>query len=103
MEWEGDSKWWVLLGEHVLASVKERRVADGWFWGNTAFQTAVALADFDNEKNEDGKIILHKRHIQQIVNMSKEFKDYLRELHRGDEAKRADRQRIRYDEFDQKR
>ena len=34
--------------------------------------------------------------------MSWEFKDYLKELHRGDEAKKADRQRIRYDEFDEK-
>lgn len=66
-----------------------------------AFQTAVALADFDGA-NEDGKIVLRKTHIQQIVHMSQEFKDYLKELHRGDEAKRADRQRIRYDEFDAK-
>ena len=36
----------------------------------------------------------------QIVRMSREFKTYLKELHRGDESKRADRQRIRYDEFD---
>ncbi len=78
-----------------------------WRWRanskcDTAFQTAVALADFDNETNEDGKIILRERHIQQIVHMSQEFKDYLNGLHRGDEAKRADRQRIRYDEFDAK-
>ena len=66
---------------------------------HTAFQTAVALADFDNDKDEDGKVILHQRHIQQIVTMSKEFKDYLKDLHRGDEAKRADRQRIRHDDF----
>ena len=68
----------------------------------SAFQTAVALADFDNDKNEDGKIILHERHVQQIVHMSQEFKDYLKDLHRGDEAKRADRQRIRFDDFDAK-
>lgn len=66
-----------------------------------AFQTAVALADFDGA-NEDGKIVLRKTHIQQIVHMSQEFKDYLKQLHRGDEAKRADRQRIRHDEFDAK-
>ena len=65
---------------------------------HTAFQTAVALADFDGA-DEDGKIVLRKTHIQQIVRMSQEFKDYLKELHRGDEAKRAERQRIRYDEF----
>ena len=67
---------------------------------NSAFQTAVALAEFESAKDEEGKTLLKESHIMQIVRMSKEFKTYLRELHRGDEAKRADRQRIRYDEFD---
>ena len=61
----------------------------------------MSLADFDGA-DEDGKITLRKTHIQQIVRMSREFKDYLSKLHRGDEAKRADRQRIRFDEFDEK-
>ncbi|KAF6223840.1 hypothetical protein HO173_013171 [Letharia columbiana] len=42
-----------------------------------ALQTAVALADFDGA-DEDGKITLRKTHIQQIVRMSWEFKDYLK-------------------------
>ena len=65
-----------------------------------AFQTAVALADFEGAKDEDGKILLKDTHIMQIVRMSKEFKTYLRELHQGDESKRAERQRIRFDEYD---
>ena len=56
------------------------------------------MADFDGA-DEDGKITLRKTHIQQIVRMSQEFGDYLKELHRGEEAKRAERQRIRYDGF----
>ena len=36
----------------------------------------------------------------QIVRMSKEFKKYLHELHQGDESKRAERLRIRFDEYD---
>ena len=68
---------------------------------HAAFQTAVALADFDGA-DENGKIILRKTHIQQIVRMSREFKDYLEGLHQGDEAKRAERQRTRYDAFDAK-
>lgn len=36
----------------------------------------------------------------QIVRMSKEFKTYLHELHRGDESKRAERLGIRFDEYD---
>ena len=87
---------------HVVMRIGEEEEDRADFKCNTAFQTAVALADLDNEMNEDGKIILRERHIQQIVHMSQEFKDYLRELHHGDEAKRAHQQRNRYDEFDQR-
>lgn len=102
LKWNGreirNGEW--PLYTHVIGKDKK----GGWLipTHDTAFQTAVALADFDNVRNEDGKIVLRESHIQQIVNMSQEFKHYLRDLHRGDEAKRADRQRIRYDEFDQK-
>ncbi|KAL8921843.1 MAG: hypothetical protein Q9172_003805 [Xanthocarpia lactea] len=65
-----------------------------------AFQTAVALADYEGTKDEEGKILLKDTHIMQIVRMSKEFKTYLRELHQGDESKRAERQRIRFDTYD---
>ncbi|KAL8792691.1 MAG: hypothetical protein Q9195_004751 [Heterodermia aff. obscurata] len=64
------------------------------------FQTAVALADYEGAKDEEGKILLKDTHIMQIVRMSKEFKTYLQELHQGDESKRAERQRIRFDEYD---
>ena len=36
----------------------------------------------------------------QIVRISKEFKTYLHELHQGDESKRAERQRMRYDDYE---
>ena len=65
-----------------------------------AFQTAVALADFEGAKDEEGKILLKDTHIMQIVRMSKEFKTYLHELHQGDESKRAERQGVRYDNYD---
>ena len=50
--------------------------------------------------DEEGKILLKDTHIMQIVRMSKEFKTYLQELHQGNESKRAERQRIRFDEYD---
>ena len=65
-----------------------------------AFQTAVALADFEGAKDEEGKILLKDTHIMQIVRISKEFKTYLHELHQGDESKRAARQGMRYDDYD---
>ena len=36
----------------------------------------------------------------QVVHMSEEFKSYLKTLHHGDESKRAERQRIRLDDYD---
>ncbi|KAL8859320.1 MAG: hypothetical protein Q9178_004258 [Gyalolechia marmorata] len=57
-------------------------------------------ADYENAKDEEGKILLKDTHIMQIVRMSKEFKTYLHELHRGDESKRAERQQIRFDSYD---
>lgn len=65
-----------------------------------AVQTAVALADFEGATDEEGKILLKDTHIQQIVRMSTGFKDYLDALHVGDESKRAERAKTRYDEFD---
>ncbi|KAG8525529.1 uncharacterized protein KY384_009173 [Bacidia gigantensis] len=65
-----------------------------------AIQTAVALADFENDKDEEGKILLKDTHISQIVRMSKQFKTYLKEVHRADESKRAARQNLRQDDFD---
>ena len=92
----------MVSNDHVVMRIRKEGEKKADFICDTAFQTAVALADFDNEKNEDGKIVLRERHIQQIVHMSQEFKDYLKELHHGDEAKRAYQQRNRYDEFDQR-
>jgi len=39
-------------------------------------------------------------HIMQIVRMSEEFKAYLKTLHLSNKGKRAERQRIRLDEYD---
>ena len=54
-----------------------------------AFQTAVALAEFENHKDEEGRTLVEEHHIQQVADMSKDFKKYLDDLHQGDEAKRA--------------
>ena len=59
----------------------------------TAFQTAVALAEYDAEKDEEGKILLTDKHLRAVVDLSKDFKNYLDALHVGDEAKRAERKR----------
>ncbi|KAL8806362.1 MAG: hypothetical protein Q9182_001392 [Xanthomendoza sp. 2 TL-2023] len=72
-----------------------------------AFQTAVALAEFEAKSQTTpldvsvpGKIELKEKHLKQIVNMSSNFKRYLDELHVGDESKRAKRFAYRHDEFE---
>jgi len=62
-----------------------------------AFQTAVALAEYDAETDEEGKILLKDTHLSSIIDMSKDFKEYLDDMHGADEDKRASIQRIRHD------
>lgn len=64
-----------------------------------AFQTAVALAEFDAEKDEEGKILLTDSHLRAVVELLKDFKDYLNSLHQGDEGKRSERKYERLDSF----
>lgn len=65
----------------------------------TAFQTAVALAEFDGERDEDKKILLTDNHLRAVVEVSRDFKNYLHELHSGDEGKRAQRKYERLDSY----
>jgi len=68
-------------------------------FSDTAFQTAVALAEYDAEKDEEGKIMVTDDHLRAVVELSKDFQDYLDKLHRGDESKRAERKGERLDSF----
>lgn len=65
----------------------------------SAFQTAVSLAEYDAEKDGEGTILVTDHHLQAVVELSKDFKDYLKELHMGDEAKRAEARVERLDSF----
>jgi SpoVK/Ycf46/Vps4 family AAA+-type ATPase len=64
-----------------------------------AFQTAVALAEYDAEKDEEGKTVVSDNHLRAVVELSKDFQDYLDRLHKGDESKRAERKGERLDSF----
>lgn len=63
----------------------------------TAFQTAVSLAEYEDERDEEGKILLTDEHLRSVVGLSKDFKTYLDELHRADESKRAQKRFERLD------
>ncbi|KAI0190854.1 P-loop containing nucleoside triphosphate hydrolase protein [Astrocystis sublimbata] len=64
-----------------------------------AFQTAVSLAEYDAEMGEDGKVMVTDEHLRAVVELSSDFKAYLNELHKGDEAKRSLKKYERLDSF----
>jgi hypothetical protein len=57
---------------------------------SSGFQTAVALAEHEADKDSEGKILVKETHLSSIVKMSREFQEYLTELHMADENKRAE-------------
>lgn len=64
-----------------------------------AFQVAVALAEAQGNKDDKGRILIKPDHIRATVQMSKEFQDYLKKLHKGDLSKRASQWGNRYDAY----
>lgn len=65
----------------------------------TAFQTAVALAEHEGKRDKEGTILVTDRHLKSVLALSKDFKNYLTELHEGhDEAMRAQRRKERLDD-----
>lgn len=45
------------------------------------FQTAVALAEIEGLGKSEGEVVVREDHIAKVVEMSKEFKSYLKNLH----------------------
>ncbi|KAH6977600.1 hypothetical protein BKA56DRAFT_588492 [Ilyonectria sp. MPI-CAGE-AT-0026] len=64
-----------------------------------AFQTAVSLAEYDAEKDDDGKVLVNDDHFRAVLELSSDFKKYLNTLHKKNEAQRAAFKHERYDEF----
>ncbi|KAL9005183.1 MAG: hypothetical protein Q9188_002019 [Gyalolechia gomerana] len=62
-----------------------------------AFQTAIALADFDANKNQ-GKPVLSLEHFKIVAQVSKDFDDYLFQVYGGNEADLAKRNLQREDD-----
>lgn len=64
-----------------------------------AFQTAVALSEFDGKKDEEGTILMTDDHFRPVMELSHDFKGYLNELHKRDEEKRAEVHLERLDSY----
>ncbi|KAL8993104.1 MAG: hypothetical protein Q9169_006595, partial [Polycauliona sp. 2 TL-2023] len=63
-----------------------------------AFQTAIALAEFDANRAEAGKPVLALEHFKVVAQASEDFDDYLCRVHGGTEADLAMRFQQRDDE-----
>ncbi|KAK2767722.1 hypothetical protein FQN54_003880 [Arachnomyces sp. PD_36] len=66
-----------------------------------AFQVAVALADAQNNKDKQGRVLIKPDHIKAAVQMSREFKDYLVHVHKTDMGKKAALMGNRFDAYGQ--
>lgn len=70
-----------------------------------AFQTAVALADYEFSAKENKKkheiAQLDQKHFQKICKMALQFKGYLTSLHGADEPTRAYQLRARNDSLEE--
>ncbi|KAK8075519.1 ATPase [Apiospora hydei] len=104
---ESDRKGYMRLSYAAKEYIRESKKSDlkwnGWEIRNVsctlAFQTAVSLAEYDVKKDEEGTILVTDQHLRAVVELSKDFKDYLQELHSGDEDKRAQGRAERLDSF----
>jgi hypothetical protein len=66
-----------------------------------AFQTAVALAQYQARKEGKEQVVLEAGHLRRVVKMSRLFKDYITSTHKNqDEAKRAIIEERRNDGFE---
>ena len=65
----------------------------------SAFQVSVALAEAQAQKDKEGRILIKSDHIKATVQMSREFRNYLVKVHKGDLSKRASLMGNRYDAY----
>ncbi|OCL15369.1 P-loop containing nucleoside triphosphate hydrolase protein [Glonium stellatum] len=63
------------------------------------FQTAVTQAEFDAQ-GTGAKVRLEKKHLEQVMRMSRAFEEYLNVTHKGDDSFLAKANGYRADDFD---
>ncbi|KZL69635.1 p-loop containing nucleoside triphosphate hydrolase [Colletotrichum incanum] len=86
----GDTMRMTIDAKEYIASTRKQGIKWNGREIRNAFQTAVALAEYDAEKDSEGRIMVTDNHLRAVVELSKDFKGYLNNLHRRDEEKRAE-------------
>lgn len=79
--------------DYVLVDGPIKGAADRHTCPNPAFQTAVALAEFRSlqhpDKSKVNQPTLDQKDFEQVGNMMQQFRQYLTDVHGGDEESRA--------------
>lgn len=65
----------------------------------TAFQIAVNLAQAEDVRDKQGRFIVKRAHIKVTVDLLKSFGDYMSQLHKMSQSKRARLNRNRDDDY----
>ena len=101
-----------MKGKCIVHSQAKRFIMDGkegsavqWSGREirNTLQTAVALAEYEASKEEghsdDDPVIVVTEHFKQVMQMSRAFRNYMTSVHAGTELKRAQLNRDRNDNF----
>lgn len=64
-----------------------------------AFNTAVALAEYENKRDPKGAIMMSPTHLEQVVKMSRSFRDYMTSTLGMDQARVAKLHKVRDDNW----
>ena len=81
---------------HHDPSLPHTHILNNWLF-NIAFNTAVGLAEYENERDANQKVVFHVRHLEQVVKMSRAFQEYLGSTHGMSLADQARHHRTRND------
>ncbi|KAK9776800.1 putative AAA+ ATPase domain-containing protein [Seiridium cardinale] len=96
----GHKKSLEIQGEKIIKFAKRNWETLSWNGRQirNAFQTAIALAEFDIREESETKAVMSKKQFKTIAKASMEFDDYLFHTHGGtDESANARREQVRWD------
>ncbi|TDZ54529.1 ATPase family AAA domain-containing protein 3B [Colletotrichum trifolii] len=96
----GDTMRLTIDAKEYIESMRKQGIKWNGREIRNAFQTAVALAEYDAEKDSEGRVKVTDNHLRAVVELSKDFKGYLDDLHTRDEGKRARQRMERLDSYE---
>ena len=99
LEFEVDEKEILRFARRHFRSLDEDAKLATWNGRQirNAFQTAIALAEYDSRQPRTDKIVLGKAQFVKVAKASKEFDEYMTQTQGATEAQLAHREQLRYD------